>query len=135
MTYGHGQLVATPKFTFPVGSLYSSMEDAENILPPSKKKVAARQLSKDNPEDSEEEVDRESGTFKKASEELLASRKIIKARRHQYSAAPSAPSSNPFAGIRLVPPAPSNAAPTEVTTEKQLLLHHNLLHISLLVLT
>ncbi|KAK3028317.1 hypothetical protein RJ639_037779 [Escallonia herrerae] len=94
------------------------MEDAENILPPSKKRVAARQLSKDNPEDSEEEVDQESGTFKKASEEVLASRKIIKARRHQSSAAPSAPSSNPFAGIRLVPSTPSNATPAEITTEK-----------------
>ncbi|GJN14127.1 hypothetical protein PR202_gb00910 [Eleusine coracana subsp. coracana] len=40
------------------------------------------------------------GSFKKASEEVMATRRIVKVRRQQQSAAPS---SNPFAAIRFTP--------------------------------
>ncbi|XP_057527643.1 nuclear pore complex protein NUP50A-like [Amaranthus tricolor] len=78
---------------------------------PSKKRAAGRELSRDNPGvDDEEEVDEQAtGTFKKATEEVLATRRIVKVRRQPTPTAPSAPSSNPFAGIRLVPPAPAPA--------------------------
>ncbi|KAA8540428.1 hypothetical protein F0562_024653 [Nyssa sinensis] len=91
------------------------MGDAENSLPPSKKRAAGRQLSRDNPGlDEEEASEQETGTFKRASDEVLAIRKIVKVRRHQTS---SAPSSNPFAGICLVPPTVSGATPSDVTNE------------------
>ncbi|XP_021731953.1 nuclear pore complex protein NUP50A-like [Chenopodium quinoa] len=77
---------------------------------PSKKRAAGRELSRDNPGlDDEEEYEEPAGTFKKAAEDVLATRRIVKVRRQQTSTAPSAPSSNPFAGIRLVPPAPATA--------------------------
>ncbi|MED6120072.1 hypothetical protein PIB30_017519 [Stylosanthes scabra] len=86
------------------------MGDAEN-LPPSKKRVAGRELTRDTPLDDDEEVapEVEGGTFKRASDEVLASRRIVKVRRQQTN---SAPSSNPFSGIRLV-------TPTETTAEKK----------------
>ncbi|OMO66788.1 hypothetical protein COLO4_30356 [Corchorus olitorius] len=104
------------------------MGDAENALPPSKKRAAGREISRDNPglDDEEDSSEQEAGTFKRASEEVLANRRIVKVRRNQT---PSTPSSNPFSGIRLVPPteptvapaAPSvpesTAATTEVTAE------------------
>lgn len=93
------------------------MGDSENALPPSKKRVAGRELSRDNPglDDEEEEVfDQEAG-FKKASEEVLANRRIVKVRRNRTAPAPSAPSSNPFASIRLVPPTEPIAAPAIFT--------------------
>lgn len=92
------------------------MGDAEN-LQPSKKRAAGRELSRDNPglDDEDETSELEMGTFKKASDEVLASRRIVKVRRNQPSSTPSAPSSNPFAGIRLVPP-PDSGATTAVTT-------------------
>lgn len=88
------------------------MGDADNALPPSKKRAAGRELSRDNPglDDEEEVPGQETGTFKRASEEVLANRRIVKVRRSQASSAPSAPSSNPFAAIRLVPPAATSAA-------------------------
>ncbi|XP_059640678.1 nuclear pore complex protein NUP50A-like [Cornus florida] len=94
------------------------MEDTEKSLQPSKKRAAGRQLSRDNPglDDEEETSEQETGTFKKASDEVLASRRILKVRRHQTS---SAPSSNPFAGIRLVPSTVSSAPPSEVVTEAE----------------
>lgn len=78
---------------------------------PSKKRAAGRELSRDNPGlDDEDETEEQVGTFKKASGEVLAARRIVKVRRQQTSTTPSAPSANPFAGIRLVPPpAPANA--------------------------
>lgn len=81
------------------------MENAENVLPPSKKRAAGRELSRDNPglDDDDETTVQEIGTFKKASEEVMANRRIVKVRRHATSSTP-APSTNPFAGIRLVPP-------------------------------
>ncbi|CAN1339679.1 Nuclear pore complex protein NUP50A [Linum perenne] len=61
----------------------------------------------------------EAGTFKKASDEVLATRRIVKVRRSQSTAAssvPKAPVSNPFAGIRLVSPSDPTAAPQPGTT-------------------
>ncbi|XP_031488575.1 nuclear pore complex protein NUP50A-like [Nymphaea colorata] len=77
------------------------MGDA-NSLPPSKKRVAGREISRDDPDlDADEDVaEQEMGTFKRASDEVLATRKIVKVRRNQAS---SASASNPFASVRLVP--------------------------------
>ncbi|XP_073295782.1 nuclear pore complex protein NUP50B-like [Primulina huaijiensis] len=93
------------------------MEDAENNFQPSKKRAAGAQLSRDNPGlDDDETSEPENGTFKRASDEVLASRRIVKVRRQQTSSTPSgpvpapAPSTNPFAAIRLVPPASSDHA-------------------------
>lgn len=92
------------------------MGDAENTLPPSKKRAAGRELNRDKPEldDEEDASEQESGTFKRASNDVLATRRIVKVRRSQGT---SAPSSNPFAGIRLVPLA--EAKPTEVSSEEE----------------
>ncbi|KAK9282061.1 hypothetical protein L1049_004973 [Liquidambar formosana] len=94
------------------------MADAENSLPPSKKRAAGRELSRENPglDDEEDAPEQETGTFKRASDEVLAARRIVKVRRQQTT---SAPTSNPFAGIRLVPPTESSAIPAEDTTEAQ----------------
>lgn len=75
------------------------MADAENAVSASKKRVAGRQISKDNPELDDDTSESEMGTFQKASEEVLATRRIVKVRRQQPL---SSASSNPFAGIRLV---------------------------------
>ncbi|PKU65565.1 nuclear pore complex protein NUP50A [Dendrobium catenatum] len=75
------------------------MADAENAVSSSKKRVAGRQISKDNPELDDDTSESEMGTFQKASEEVLATRRIVKVRRQQPV---SSVSSNPFAGIRLV---------------------------------
>ncbi|XP_059638519.1 nuclear pore complex protein NUP50A-like [Cornus florida] len=94
------------------------MGDAEDAFPPSKKRAAGRQLSRENPglDDEEEASEQETGSFKRANDEVLANRKFVKVCRHQTSAAPSVPSSNPFAGIRLVPP-PISSATSVLTTE------------------
>ncbi|KAJ8773432.1 hypothetical protein K2173_004262 [Erythroxylum novogranatense] len=86
------------------------MGDAENSLPPSKKRVAGREISKENPAlaDDEDSIEQETGTFKKASDQVLASRRIVKFCRSRPS---SPPAVNPFAGIHLVPPS-IPAAPT-----------------------
>ncbi|KAK6124944.1 hypothetical protein DH2020_041313 [Rehmannia glutinosa] len=87
------------------------MGDAENSLQPSKKRAAGVQLSRDNPglDDNEESSELEAGTFKRASNEVLATRRIVKVRRPPAPSAPAAPSaSNPFAAIRLVTPASSS---------------------------
>lgn len=88
------------------------MGDAEDALPPSKKRVAGRELNRDklDLDDEEDTVELETGTFKRASEEVLATRRIVKVRRNTTAAAPQ-PSKNPFAGIRLVPP--SDLGPTK----------------------
>ncbi|KAK6912102.1 Ran binding domain [Dillenia turbinata] len=93
------------------------MEDAENALPSSKKRAAGRQLSRDNPEpeDDEDASEQETGTFKRASDEVLAGRRIVKVRRQVTTA----PSSNPFAGIRLVPPSEPSAATAMPPAEEQ----------------
>ncbi|KAJ1433917.1 Ran binding domain [Sesbania bispinosa] len=91
------------------------MGDAENALPPSKKRAAGRELTRDTPIDDEEDApELESGTFKRASDEVLATRRIVKVRRQQTNSAPSA---NPFAGIRLVAPTEPSSNPAEASTE------------------
>lgn len=98
------------------------MGDAEDGFQPSKKRSALREISRDNPgldDDEEGTSEQEMGTFKRASEDVLAKRRIVKVRRSQASTTPSAPSSNPFAGIRLIPPPGSAAAPTVVPDEIQ----------------
>ncbi|KAK8629047.1 hypothetical protein V6N13_077904 [Hibiscus sabdariffa] len=86
------------------------MGDAENTLPPSKKRAAGREISRDNPglDDDEDSSEQDTGTFKRASEEVLANRRIVKVRRNQTS---STASPNPFSGIRLVPPSGQTVAP------------------------
>ncbi|KAI3763317.1 hypothetical protein L1987_53771 [Smallanthus sonchifolius] len=93
------------------------MGDAENTLPHTKKRAAGRELSRDNPglDDEEEVPGQEMGTFKRASDEVLANRRIVKVKRSQTSSTPSAPS-NPFAAIRLVPP--TNSTPAFATVNK-----------------
>ncbi|CAI8601207.1 unnamed protein product [Vicia faba] len=92
------------------------MEDAENALQSSKKRAAGRELTRDTPiDDEEDDADLNAGTFKKASDEVLASRRIIKVARRQQTN--SAPSSNPFAGIRLSAPTEASAKPVEATAE------------------
>ncbi|XP_039045895.1 nuclear pore complex protein NUP50A-like isoform X2 [Hibiscus syriacus] len=86
------------------------MGDAENALPPSKKRAAGREISRDNPglDDDEDSSEQENGTFKRASDEVLVNRRIVKVRRNQTTATAS---SNPFSGIRLVPPAEPTISP------------------------
>ncbi|XP_052181048.1 nuclear pore complex protein NUP50A-like [Diospyros lotus] len=80
------------------------MADTENTLLASNKRAAGRELSRDNPglDDEEEASEQETGTFKRASDEVLAGRKIVKVCRHQTITS-SAPTSNPFAAVRLFP--------------------------------
>eukprot|EP00240_Pyramimonas_obovata_P014209 CAMPEP_0118934160 /NCGR_PEP_ID=MMETSP1169-20130426/13671_1 /TAXON_ID=36882 /ORGANISM="Pyramimonas obovata, Strain CCMP722" /LENGTH=209 /DNA_ID=CAMNT_0006877031 /DNA_START=240 /DNA_END=866 /DNA_ORIENTATION=+ len=79
-----------------------------------KKRGAARQITQDDDHDAEDEgVGEDPGTFQQASEEVLAKRRILKAKRPppRTDPTPTAPSSNPFAGVSLVAPsAPSPAA-------------------------
>ncbi|KAE8705144.1 hypothetical protein F3Y22_tig00110430pilonHSYRG00324 [Hibiscus syriacus] len=86
------------------------MGDAENTLPPSKKRAAGREISRDNPglEVEEDSSEQENGTFKWARDEVLANRRIVKVCKNQTS---SAASSNPFSGILLVPPAEPTITP------------------------
>lgn len=75
------------------------MADAENAVPASKKRIAGKQITKDNLEFDDDTSESEMGTFQKASEEVLATRRMVKVRRQQPVLSAS---SNPFAGIRLV---------------------------------
>jgi Ran-binding protein 3 len=72
----------------------------EEQAPSSRKRVAGTQINKDNPEPDDDGPEQEMGTFKKATEEVMATRRIVKVRRQQTS---SAPSSNPFSAIRFAP--------------------------------
>lgn len=91
------------------------MGDAENALQSSKKRAAGRELTRDTPiDDEEDDADFEAGTFKKASEEVLATRRMVKVVRRQQKSAP-----NPFAGIRLPAPTESTAKSGEATSETQ----------------
>eukprot|EP00850_Spirogloea_muscicola_P021939 SM000269S09894 [mRNA] locus=s269:115206:118862:+ [translate_table: standard] len=54
----------------------------------------------------------QAGTFQKASDDVLATRRIVKARRPGAPAAPAAAAANPFAGIALAPP-PAQQLPEE----------------------
>lgn len=95
---------------------FVQMGDAESALPASKKRVAGRQLSKDDPDPDEDAPEAEMGTFKKASEEVMATRRILKVRRNQP---PAAAASNPFAGIRLVAPVDSSAEATNAVEQPE----------------
>ncbi|CAM0955939.1 unnamed protein product [Alopecurus aequalis] len=66
----------------------------------SRKRVADKQINKDHPKPDDDSGEEETGTFKKATEEVMATRRIVKVRRQQPS---SAPSSNPFSAIRFTP--------------------------------
>ncbi|KAF9617285.1 hypothetical protein IFM89_035229 [Coptis chinensis] len=90
-----------------------SMADAQNVVPPSKKRAAGREISRDNPglDDDEDVPEQETGTFKKASEEVLATRRIVKVRRQQT---PASASSNPFANLCFVPHTESTGIVSEV---------------------
>lgn len=68
----------------------------------SKKRVASRQITKDDDPETEVAVE-EGGSFKKAPEAVLASRRIVKVRRSGNIGAPAG-GANPFASIRLIPP-------------------------------
>ncbi|CAL4907555.1 unnamed protein product [Urochloa decumbens] len=87
------------------------MADDEQA-PSSRKRVAGTQINKDNPEPDDDGADQEMGTFKKATEEVMATRRIVKVRRQQPS---SAPSSNPFSAIKFTPTDSSVQASTPVT--------------------
>ncbi|XP_009358203.2 nuclear pore complex protein NUP50A isoform X2 [Pyrus x bretschneideri] len=91
------------------------MADSGNGLPLNKKRAAGRELSRDNPglDDEDDASEPETGTFKRASEEVLATRRIVKVRRQQTTSAPTSNTSNPFASIRLVPPTEESPAPAE----------------------
>ncbi|XP_059064326.1 nuclear pore complex protein NUP50B-like [Cryptomeria japonica] len=93
------------------------MGDVDNPMPPSKKSVASKQLSRDDDPDCEEEVfGQETGTFKRASDEVLASRRIVKVHRNTTSSTRAA---NPFAGLRLVSPtAPPSVEESEAKTSE-----------------
>ncbi|KAM0922972.1 hypothetical protein ACQ4PT_005836 [Festuca glaucescens] len=67
----------------------------------SRKRVADKQINKDHPEPDDDSGDEETGTFKKASEEVMATRRIVKVRRQQPAAAPAP--SNPFSALRFTP--------------------------------
>jgi Ran-binding protein 3 len=71
----------------------------EEQTPSSRKRVAGTQINKDNPEPDDDEPEQEMGTFKKSTEEVMATRRIVKVRRQQTSSAPS----NPFSAIRFAP--------------------------------
>uniref|UniRef100_A0A1J3DTS3 Nuclear pore complex protein NUP50A n=1 Tax=Noccaea caerulescens TaxID=107243 RepID=A0A1J3DTS3_NOCCA len=97
------------------------MGDSENAQQPSKKRGALKQLTRETlgVDDDDETTELESGTFKKASDEVLASRRIVRIKRKEPSAAPaSAP--NPFAGIQLVPAIAPAPALTSVGTNPPL---------------
>ncbi|KAF8652485.1 hypothetical protein HU200_062818 [Digitaria exilis] len=87
------------------------MADDEQA-PSSRKRVAGTQINKDNPEPDDDGSEQEMGTFKKAPEEVMATRRIVKVRRQQPS---SAPSTNPFSAIRFTPTDSSVQASAPVT--------------------
>ncbi|XP_014753384.1 nuclear pore complex protein NUP50A isoform X1 [Brachypodium distachyon] len=76
----------------------SKMADEEHAQT-SRKRVADKQINKDNPEPDDDSTEQEDGTFKKATEEVMATRRIVKVRRQQPKPAPS----NPFSAIRFTP--------------------------------
>ncbi|KAM0933430.1 putative Ran binding domain, PH-like domain superfamily, nuclear pore complex, NUP2/50/61 [Dioscorea sansibarensis] len=93
------------------------MADAENALPATKKRVAGRQISKDDPTLDDDDVpESEIGTFQRASDEVLATRRIVKVKRSQPS---TGSSSNPFAGICLVNPTDAVAKTSSTDVQPQ----------------
>jgi Ran-binding protein 3 len=73
---------------------------ADEEPPTSRKRVAGTQINKDNPEPDDDGPEPEMGTFKRATEEVMATRRIVKVRHQQQ---PCAAPSNPFAAIRFIP--------------------------------
>ncbi|XP_039143360.1 nuclear pore complex protein NUP50A-like [Dioscorea cayenensis subsp. rotundata] len=93
------------------------MADAENAIPATKKRVAGRQISKDDPTLDDDDVpESEIGTFQRASDEVLATRRIVKVKRSQSS---TGSSSNPFAGICLVNPTDAVAKTSSTDVQSQ----------------
>ncbi|CAA7398882.1 unnamed protein product [Spirodela intermedia] len=88
------------------------MGETEDASHPSKKRFAAGQLSRDNPGLEDDGPEPEMGTFQRASEEVLATRRIVKVRRHQPPSA-STTSSNPFAQLSFPTPASSDVKPAD----------------------
>ena len=78
----------------------------------SKKRAAARQISKDDDLDAEEEVLVDGVSFQKAPDSVLASRRIVKVHRIDGTTTPA--TANPFASIRLVPPPQSTSMEPQV---------------------
>ncbi|CAN6209412.1 unnamed protein product [Urochloa humidicola] len=83
----------------------------DELAPSSNKRVAGTQINKDNPEPDDDGPEPEMGTFKKATEEVMATRRIVKVWRQQPS---SAPSSNPFSAIKFTSTDPSAQASAPV---------------------
>ncbi|WVZ98093.1 hypothetical protein U9M48_043572 [Paspalum notatum var. saurae] len=86
------------RFGTAAGEGARKMADEEQA-PSSRKRVAGTQINKDNPEPDDDGPEQEMGTFKKATEEVMATRRIVKVRRQP----PSSASSNPFSAIRFTP--------------------------------
>jgi Ran-binding protein 3 len=87
----------------------------------SKKRAAARQISKDDDPDADDETPVDGASFKKAPDAILANRRIVKVRRTGGAAAPAPAHANPFASIRLVPAPPAETqleVPSEVETHE-----------------
>lgn len=87
-------------------------EESSSEPAPKKKRTAERQITKDDPneedEDDEEPVDL-NAPFKKAPEEVLAKRKIVKVKRPAPTSLTStSSSSNPFASTVLLAPSAKN---------------------------
>ncbi|KAL8113868.1 nuclear pore complex protein NUP50A-like [Apium graveolens] len=91
------------------------MGDADNTLPSLKKRTAERQITKENfgLDDDEDTSGKDTGTFQRASDDVLAQRRIVKV--HCPSGAPAA-ASNPFAGICLVSPTTLSATPAAISS-------------------
>ncbi|CAM0909519.1 unnamed protein product [Alopecurus aequalis] len=103
-----------PSYYFKPALKTPKMADEEHAQT-SRKRVADKQINKDNPESDDDSQKQETGTFKRASEEVMAARKIVKVRCQQPS---SAPSSNPFSVIRLTPSDSSVQASIPVSNVK-----------------
>ncbi|KMZ56191.1 putative Ran-binding protein [Zostera marina] len=89
----------------------------ENRRGPSKKRVAGREISKDDPGLDDDGSEPEMGSFKRASEDVIANRRIVKARRLHTPSQPMPSSSNPFSKINFIVPVNSKDE-TEKTSER-----------------